>query len=483
MRQPVNSTYKTEFISVAAEINSRTSSPDKDEYFQNVLPESIKNKVTGEKELSLIKRSGTAIDIATTGSGNMRGFFYWKRENQLFTCIGRDVRIYNATTYTLLNTLVNAVGNASTFVGFCEYLYDSGISVVVVTDGTTLSTITNAGVITAGTDPDMPVPHLPTPFFFDGYLLLVKTGTTDCYNSNLNDPLLYEPADFISAEMRADVITAIITMNNYFLLIGPSSIEYFWDAANATGTPFQRNDTPVKLSGYVGGITQHGNKIYLVGEEVEGQPNVFILEDFKIVPVGNEAIRRHLAQEDNSLLRGNVLSINGVDCYVIFTGNRTYYMDLETRLWGLLSYQQLSTFPIYHSVTINTTAGTKTLFIMPSLSNAVWGFDDTLYQDAGTNFTCTVVTEPNRFNTNANKTMGRLIVWADRPSSNADLGVQWTDDDFQSYTSIRLVNLNQEQPDIRQLGRFRKRAMKLTYTTNQSLKLYKLEVDLNVGVR
>jgi hypothetical protein len=476
---PVNSTYQTKYIPLVREMNSRGSSIFKDEYYTNVFPENVKNKITNDKELNLIKRSGSSQFIAGTGT-TLRGSFNWKDQSRLFKCIDRDVYIYSTLDGSLVAHLVNVVGVGVTRVGFCTYLYDDGTVKVVVTDGTTLSTIDAANAVVASADPDLPTPHLPTPFFYDGYLLLVKSNTADCYNSDLNDPLAWTAGNFITAEMRADTVTAIVTLNNYFLLLGNRSIEYFWDAGNDTGTPFQRNDTPIKLNGYIGGLTQFGNKVFLVGEEVEGEPNVFMLEDFKMTPVGDEAVRRFLSSQTLNNLTGNVISIDGNDLYVLSGTTSTYFMVLETKLWGLLTYQNNLTFPIMDAFTINTAVGNKTLFSLTT-GTATYQFDPQLYQDSGVNFSCTIVTDTQMFETWNNKFMSSVIPWCDRTEVDANLQIQWTDDDYITYSNPRTVNLNQERPDISQLGRFRKRAFKLIYSANQPLRISKLEVGLNLG--
>lgn len=480
-KQPVNSTYTTKFIPLIREINSRGSTNNKDEYYTNCFPESVKNKLTNDKELNLIKRSGSQQFIAAGGTGVLRGLFNWKDQNKLFKVVGRDCFVFDTTAGTLITTLTNIVGTGTTPVGMCLYLYDTNVVKVVITDGTTLSTIDIANVVVVSADADLPVPHIPHPVFFDGYLLLVKSATADCYNSDLNDPLSWTPGNFITAEMRAAPVIDLITLNNYFLLLTNASIEYFWDAGNAVGTPFQRNDTPVKLVGYIGGLAQFGNKIYIIAEEVEGEPNVFILEDFKIIPVGNEAIRRHLSSVSLSTVTGNIISIDGNDMYVVDTGAATYFMVLETRLWGLLQYQNQTRFPMNVSVASNQTVGNATLFTLQG-DTAIHKFSPTLYQDNGINFTTTIVTDATMFDTWSNKFMNTLIPWCDRTSADANLDISWTDDDYQTYNTPRSVNLNQERPDLPMLGRFRKRAFKLQYTTNQPLRTSKLEVDLNMGI-
>lgn len=482
-RTPTQSTYQTKKVSLLAEMNSRGIDTTKDEYLVNIFPEIVKNKDTGENSIKLVKRDGCTSYISL--SGTVRGCHYWKDQNRLFFAISDDVYVYNATTGALVTTLNTVFATTTSgYVGFCEFLYDDGSVKLVVTDGTTLSTIDSSNTVVAGADADMPV-HLPYPIFLDGYLFIAKVNTADIYNSNLNNPLLYTAGDFISAEMVADTLTYIVKLNNYIVVFGNGSIEYFWDAAIASGSPLQRNDTPVKLNGFIGGVAQIGNKLYFIGEEMSSQPDVFMLEDFKMKSVGNEAIRRHLASlADTSTIKSGFVSMGGHNFYVMDTGSDTYVFDTETSLWTKWTFQQQTRFPFSFSLNLNTgssaISGSKGLFILQN-ANTVYRFSSSLYQDDGTAFTCIAVTDKNAFESYRNKFMGRLIVWANKTSSSSLLSIQYTDDDYQTYSTARTMDLSLKRPVLYQLGEFRERAFKLTFTDNFPLLLQGLEVDINMG--
>lgn len=485
MPQRVDGTYETKEISLIREINSRGSNNNTDEYYTNCFPEQVSNPIPGSpypaKTINLIKRSGSAILINALGTGTLRGIYNWKEQNVLFACVGTTCYIYSTLNWAIATSLLTIVGSGTGPVGFCSFLTDVGVPSVIITDGTTLSQISTTYGVTTVSDPDMPVPHLPTPVFFDSYLLLVQANTANCYNSDGNDPTSWDSANFITAEMRPSIVEAIVTMNNYFLLLTQTSIEYFWDAANPTGSPFQRNDTPVKLKGYVGGLSQFGNKVYLVAEEVEGQPDVFVMEDFNMKAIGNDAIRRHLNSVSLANLTGNIVSIDGNDMYVIDSGVLTYFMILDTGYWGLMTFGTETRFPFNEALTVNNANGDTTVFTLQG-SNTMYNFDPTLFQDAGVTFPAVIVTDNQQFDTWNQKYMYRLTAYADRPVGGGQMLIQWTDDDYQTYSTPVAVELNQEIPAIRQLGRFRKRAFKLTYTVNNSWRIQRLEVDINTGI-
>lgn len=77
--------------------------------------------------------------------------------------------------------------------------------------------------------------------------------------------------------------------------------------------------------------------------------------------------------------------------------------------------------------------------------------------------------------------MGSLSVHADRPTSTALLNISWSDDDYQTYKAVRTMDLNHERTNIQQLGRFRNRAFKFTFTENQPFRLHNIDCDINMG--
>ncbi|MGL4630834.1 MAG: hypothetical protein ACRCVT_06475 [Leadbetterella sp.] len=409
--------------------------------------------------------------------------YFWEAQNRLFIAAENFIIVYNGSTGAQLNTYPGMFSTLTGQVGFTEFLYDDGTSKVVVTDGTTLHTIDVSGVLVQATSPDLPS-HLPQIVFLDGFLFLIKRDTADIYNSNLNDPLLYTAGDFLTAEMLPDKATYLTRLNNYLVVMGGQSIEYFWNAGNATASPLQRNDTPIKLAGLLGGVASLGNRLFIVGSYNESQPNVFILEDFKLIPIGNEAIRRHLVSviTSGSLvnLTGTIISQEGHDFYMITTDTASYVYDIEAKLWVKWAWQNQANFDIAVCLNCQTSAGIQTYFSLKS-NYTVYKFDIINYRDVNVDYTVSFTTDNEDFGSYNQKTMHRFSLWADKPTMETPLLVQWTDNDYLSYNNGVTLDLFQELPCVYQLGRFRRRAFKITLTPNQRLRFKAIEVDINLG--
>lgn len=476
--------YQRHTIQLTREMSTRSGNVyNKDEDFVNVLFELVKGKPAHDKRDFVLKRAGTAQLIASQISSQVRGMFFWEDASKLIYSADKNVYVYNFSNSTL-TTLSNVFSTTTGDVGFTEYLYDSNTVVICATDGTTLITIDASNTVVTCADADLPVPHLPYPVFMDGYLFLIKANTSDIYNSDLNDPMLWTAGNFISAEMLPDLLIRIAKVNNYLIAFGSESIEYFYDAANATGSPLSRNDSPIKINTYIGGLSQFGNDLFYLGKSAGGQPSVFMLKDFKVDELGSPSIMRYLnfVTESTSTWKTSIVAIQGHTILLLAVGDRSFVYDLENKLWGRWSYKTTEAFPIVYSTRVNGSTYRYTVFAFKEASSAIYYFSDSLMQDSGTNYTCQIITEQANFGTLNRKTMSRLVLCGDRTPSNSNLDIYWTDNDFQSFQGPKSINLNQDLQSAYILGSFRQRAFKIKYTGDYIMRLQYIEVDINKGV-
>lgn len=481
-KSPTQDTYSTEQVDITKEIVSRQGGFDKDEDYINFFIEPIKNKPTQDQRQFVMKRAGSSTLLSSIAAGTIRGSAYWEDQQKLFYSVGSNIYVYNFVSATN-TTLTPSPWTSSGTVGFAEYIYNSGVTAMIVSDGTTLLQIDTSNAITYCVDPDLPTPHDPNIIFIDGYILAVKVGTGDIYNSDNNAPLSWTAGNFIDAEIEADTVVRLFKVSNYIVAAGKETLEYFWDAAIATGSPFQRNDTPVKRISYLAAAAQEQNVTYFIGKEFNSDYQVYKLFDFKCEPVGTPLMSRYLNTVNtnyNSWI-GTIVSFQGHKFYMVNVGTKTYTLDLETSLWTRFAYQGNTNFNMARAHGFRTSSSNSTIFAMNDGTSAWYQFNETLYQDSGVNFTCTLVTDSADFGTVNKKSLHRAVIFADRPPTDSFLGIQTTDDDYQTYSTIRTTNLNQDSVSLRQLGSFRQVAFKLTYTDNYALRIQSLFVDINKG--
>lgn len=481
-KTPGQSTYQTKHISLLKEINSRASGFAKDVEHLNVFFDVTKNKLTGENTYDIYPRPGLTTLSATLQSSTVRQVYYWEAQERIYVWVDDDIQIVNPTTGAIITTISSALGTSTGEVGVTEFLYDDGTVKLVFTDGVSLKTIDTSHTVVASADGDLPTPMATSIVFLDGYLFVIKAGTYDIYNSDLNNPLAWTAGNFISSEMVPDPLSKIAKLNNYIVALGTSSIEYFWDAAEASGSPLNRNDTPVKFNGFLGGLAQHGNKLYFIGNPTESGPSIFVLEDFKIKELGNEALRRQLESVTTAYTSwvGAIISVQGHTFYTLTAGTYTYVIDVDNNLWSRWAYQGADKLHIKFAVNVKTTSTYKSVVYIDT-QTTLQKFDPATVQDDAVSYTYTMISDLVEFDSYNQKTMNRLTIVGDRPSADTTMSVSWSDDDYQSFSTARTVNLNQELPCIRQLGKFRRRAFKLTCNPTVPFRIRFLEADINLG--
>lgn len=481
-KTPTTDTYSQENVSLARELVSRQNDPLglKDETLINSIVEINKDRRTGETRTYHMKRAGSEVFLPDVGT--VRGSFMWKDANIFAYAVGKDVLLYSTDSgeiTTCSDVFTTTVGD----VGFELFLYDNGTVKLVVTDGLQLSTITSTGTVEVSTSPDLPTPHLPKCLYLDGYLFLAEKHSAALWNSNLNNPLLYTAGDFSLTEIQGDNILDFSRLNNYIVVFGSNTIEYFYDAGNESGSPLKRNDTPVKLNGFLGGLSRAGNTLYFIGYNDYNLPDIFKLQDMTLETISSEAVRRYMSScglSPEEYFTGHCVSNLGHDFYIFNGHTKCFAFDIKEKLWAQWVWKNTGYFKFQSTGTIILNSGVYSYFTVKDSPNIYW-FRDSLYQDSNSNFPWVAITEPSDFGTLNRKTMGKLTLIADRPAGNSFVYVSFSDNDFQSWYGSWPVELNQDSPHLTRLGSFRQRAIKLSYLGNYPLRVQEIQVHINKG--
>jgi hypothetical protein len=487
-KTPEQSTYSTERASFATNLQQRSGSSTKDPKLVNMSVEMISGLTADSKKYFTKTRPGiVAVPAYATDTEATRGLYFWPVGTGLeggwfISVVGNNVYSNGTSIYTLSST--------EGAVGFTEYLNDVGESSLFMADGTNgylfADGDTAPTVISGG---DFPTPHVPQPIFLDGYIFLAKAGTQDVYNSNLNDPLTWTAGDFLSTEMFPDTIVGMTKNDNYIWVFGRTSIEYFYDAANATGTPLARqvNAAQARLGTVAPwSIVSTEKETLFIGQTGTGGYSVFAIEGFKDKDIGTPAVRSILFDEGPYLseARAYCVRVSGQKYYVLsfFTSQITLVYNFETNLWSRWS-SGVTGANRFVGV-FGTDGDTGSPYVMGTTGPNVYRMGEDLFDDNGTAFLCEVITQEFDFDSYNRKTMSRLTVVGDTPDYNGTdntIQVSWSDDDYNTWTTPVSIDLSADMPSIHQLGMFRRRAFKFQYSEPRLLRLEGFEMDINKG--
>ena len=476
-KTPVVQTYETKRVNFISNPQQRGTTATQDFRLLNMMVEVIKSPVGDQSKYYIKSRPGVATAF-TTATGEGRGIYYWVRSGTGYCMAVVGNKVYANGTNVL--TLATSTGT----VGFTEFVSSTGTVSLVLLDGTDGYVFSDSTTSVKITDADFPTPHVPIPIFVDGYLFVAKANTADVYNSNLDDPALWTAGDFISAEMYPDLIVALSKNNNYIYAVGSSSTEYLYDVANATGSPLGRHDSAVQQFGTAArdSVVQTEVEVIMIGETNNGGHTVWTIDGFKASEIGIPAVKSALLADGANLPNAQAfcVRVSGQKCYVICLTNRTLVYSFDTKMWHEWGTGTESAFLCSHG----TDGPNGSAYMLDKTNGKIYTMDETLFTDAGTAINCVFTSAKLDFDTINRKFMYRLSIIGDVPDSAGNdlaVSVQWSDDDYKTFSTARTLNFNADLPKIDQLGQFRRRAFKLTYSLPHLLRLEGLEVDLNKG--
>ncbi len=477
--------------------SNRGIDPDKDQRFINCFPESRKIEQTDQTRVALVKRSGVNIykQFKTTYNKLGRGLAYFN--GALFAAIDGSVYQDNpfggAGVPTPVISMSTTTGKVGMVLGnsavFGDYLF--------VCDGINGWYIDNTFTVTSIVDPDFPTPHVPTPIFLDGYICVAKGS--DIFSCDLDTPSSWNVSNFISAESFPDPIVGLARQNNQIIAFGSTSTEFFYDAANASGSPFNRNESAIIQTGCAANHCIYQNERYcaFIGQSDSGGRAVWFIEGFQPKRVSDEFIDRIIDSEtDLSECSGYGVRTKGHMFYVInlVQANRTFVYDVDEKLWHEWSSQTSPGVSSMFAYNHATDCETGTMYLQGTNSGYVYFLDPELYWDildtSNTISTIIVTIRTNKYDMDTinRKRLQSVRLFLDRdndPVIDETLNFYFSDDDYITNIgpiTVNLISDGFDAPIIYQLGSFRRRSFSIIYYANSNIRFEALELCYTEGI-
>lgn len=526
-------TSQPERVPLATTLMYRSSSRDKDARLINCFQESIKNDLNDSKKVHVVKRPGlTQGTQVLVGGGTARGFIYWN--SKYYSVIGN--KLYENSTEK--QTLTTSTGRC----GF-ERFDNSGVSYLFLADGTDAYVIDTAGTVTqvnqtytvwvtatnysigdrkiptvangyyyevtadagstGGAEPTwptsigttvvdsgitwtcmgeyggFPTPHVPTPKFIDGYMLLPKLNTLDVYNSDVDNIYGWGGGNFFSAEMWPDNVVTQIRQNNQVLVLGSNSGEFFYDAANTGGSPMARNEGTVIQIGCAAPYCTYETERFciFVGQSDSGGRAVWLLEGFQPKKISTEHIERILDAEGSSMsaARGYGLRTKGHLFFVINLTSCSIVYDVEEKVWHEWSTNDTDAHVAFE-YDYHTDIDTGKSALLHNTDGYIYILDQGVYQDNGVSIITDMYSTKYDSSTMNRKFMHNLTLVGDTGST---YDIRWSDDDYTTWNDYK--TLNPDRPWFARCGSFRRRAFHIRHTANEDARLEFIEFEVDTG--
>lgn len=462
----------------------------KDARYINWYRRTVPNEVTGENARMLVKRCGFASS-ATHRSGHIGNYgMVWKAQGAGTTII---TAFGNATSSIYANGSRLTTDNGDTTVvsgkvtGITETLLSGTATLTISCDDNTGWYYQNAGTVTKITDAQFPGNNSKTLAgtfcHLDGYAFILDTNG-DLWNSDINSITAWGANSSINAGIYPDKGVASLRWGNYIAVFGASSIEFFRNAGNRSGSPLRRVPEMAQKVGAISSsaIGEIGDNIYFVGPAPEGGLSLFQF---------NGQLTRVSTPELDAIFllmgNGNILVTTfrdaGLSFVIVIGGGLSYCYCVEEKFWFQLNNAGdilwtrcfgLSVASSQATYAVSNLSSSGKLFIINPLSRT--------YQDNGAAYTATAQLPVISLGAGAFCEYHEVEVDADVESGTSSLTVDWTDDDYGTYSTARTLDLTTARPRTSGLGGTKNpRAFRFQHASNTPARIREARVRVTVG--
>ena len=425
------------------------------------------NSVTGEYFIN--KRPGMSQHSQPPGTAAAgQGVFLWRGD--VYSVFGGH--LYKGTTDKGAVDATGGVYRFSATLGATPRLVlGNGVKAYTYEDGGGLALITDA---------DFPSTFVKGWAFLDGTTYVTRADA-GIQGSAINNPTSWDPLNVIIAQVEPDQAVALAKQLVYAVVLKQESIEAFYDAGNATGSPL----APVqgtKIS--YGCLSQDGVRdldgdLYFPCTAKQAGPQVGLISKMAFQVISTPAVDRLLTNKDFTAVSSFVVKIEGHKFYVLTlsASNLTVVYDAATGMWGQWADTSGNYLPIVASASLAN--GTQT--VLQHATNGKLYYADSQYlNDDGVLFSTDIYTPNFDAGVDRRKTMNLMRFLADQVVGS-HLDVRCSDDDYRTWSNFRRVDLSTRRPFLTNCGTFYRRAWHMRHRANTRFRIAAVDYQLDIG--
>jgi len=475
-------------------------------YMQNAM---VEREVSDESDL-LIVTQRPSIDMIEDASDTVskikgRGIHYWDTTSA-------DYFINDDTVYK--DVYSAALGTISTGTRKCTF-HEVGTRLIIVDpENNEVWTITTAGTLAKVTDVDLPSTITGGAAVLDGYLFIMDDGGI-IYHSDLDDATSWNPLNFITAEREPDSGTYLGRHFDHIVAFGKSTVEFFYNAGNATGSVLSRRQDIFYNIGapYEDGVWEDGDDVFFLGRSKRGDFSVYTISNFRLKKISNAEFSSYLTSSyaENSFFplmagfsaRGHTfISITLHTTLGSIVPTETFVYDIENQIWSpwtsdMVELSSTAGFPV-----IDWTTSTSSRFGTGILTNGdLITLKNTFNPEDSYTSKYYIVNESDYVNpdyiapfgsglgtnipmvcrmghldsgTHSYKFGSFLEVIHDHTHTPQTLTVKWSDGDYNTFSSTRTVDTSLKTR-LSRIGKYHRRVYQLEYSGSDTLRLSSID--------
>lgn len=332
------------------------------------------------------------------------------------------------------------------------------------------------------------------------------------WGSALNDGADWSDAlNNINAEKEPDSGVYIAKHHNNLVAFGSSTIQFFYDAANATGSPLlSRSDVTFNV-GLQSPETlwENGDTIYFIGKPSGGGGlQIYKLENFELSIIGESTITnffRDMLRYGNYLY-GSGVNFNNESYYTLtvaddgssMLASYSFAYNSSTGYWSVWESDadDEANWPIVSAVNRldpSGGSGASIIYIITYQGNVGaindgYSVRDSIFNGVTTTYSnvhLSIITDQIDEDSRDWKFYEQLRVVGRSTETSASLYVDWSDNNNQSftsdYTTNRSIDVSEPTDKLTRLGRAKSRSWKVDYDTNEKFSIKALDLLLDIG--
>ncbi len=450
---------------------------------------------------------GKEVDNTTADAAG-RGIYHWGTTSAYY--IVNDDAIYKNTYGTLVGAITTGYRRCT--------IRELGTRLLVIDSQNNQGwTISSADVLSQITDSEFPTSLVAGCAVLNGRAYVADPDGI-IYNSASEDATSWAALDFTSAEREPDGAAYIGKHHDHVVVFGSSTIEFFYDAGNPTGSPLTRRDDVFYNVGALleDAVWEYGDIIFFLGTTRRGDCALYKLEKFQLSIISQSDLSAYLNDRifrgDEGLILTGIVAKGRPFLLAHQTSNktsynitRTYVFDVAYNYWYLWNYggTPISDFTLgggnwlniidwaYSSETavVNAYGIIKSgdLISVINQRGGTVGGQDVDYSatpDVLKTTQLLIYTPPMDGGTLKYKYCRRLFPVVHQTTGGAaSLSVDWTNEETNGIVGTpRTINLADDyRGKLTRLGRFRRRRWYVAIASTSSVRLEALEIEVALG--
>jgi len=299
-------------------------------------------------------------------------------------------------------------------------------------------------------------------------------------NCVLDDPYHWPSLNVIGADYDDDAGVAIVKYQNYLVAFGLNSMQFFYDAGNPVGSPLLPYLNSNMLIGCAAAstVTQIGSTVVWVSQTKQLGRQVMVLNGLQPQAISTPFIDRILGENAENNINGIAMAIDGHTFYVLNVGSTTFVYDFTTKQWFEWVFNPSYTLPFKFGG-YATTFQPGGYYVLGATDGTVYKVSTQYYTDNGIAFQVNIQTIKVDAGNNRTKFWGQFEVIGDRNVGQPT--IYYSDDDYNTFSSGRTVNMNTSRPVLYRNGSSRRRSITYVQTDANPMRLEAFEMTYEQG--